>query len=459
SKWKINEILKWTRGELLIGNSNSSIKRVSKDSRDCDGSTLFFFLIGENTDGHNFINEVIANGCENLVISDISFLKGINTERITVILVNDTTVALQEFATNYLNTLNAKKIAITGSTGKTTTKEMIFQIASSKYKTAKNQGNYNNHIGMPLSILAAAANTEVLVLEMGMDKFGEIDFLGKMLRPDIAVITNIGVSHIENLGTREGIFKAKMEIAKHLDKNATLAFTTGKDFLKKENIKGMFNIISAGESSEDDLTISTIELLSDSCNFTISSDKEMAKVSLPLPGFHNVTNAALAMGVAKQLNISLRDSAKALEKIHLEDYRQRQIKTERILIIDDCYNASPDSMKAAIDVLNRQKNRKVAILGDMLELGNSSPNFHREVGEYVLDNGVDLLIAIGEMGAFIAEAAKRKKKIEVRYYQNVENLIKDYDILLNEKDVILVKASRGMAFEKVVNSLIEWSKK
>ena len=245
-------------GRVLCGNSENIVSRVSRDSRDVDGNTLFFALVGANRDAHEFIGDVVRNGCGNIVISESDALESVKDKNVTAILVDDTTKALQRLAAWYIRELDINVIGVTGSVGKTTTKDLLNAACSVKYKTGCTKGNYNNHIGLPLTVLSFEEDTEIGILEMGMDKYGEIDFLADLARPHIAVITCIGSAHMEFFGSRENIMKAKMEITNYLSPSDILVISRGEDLLRPENIHGEYHLISSGEEEDNDYIVSDI---------------------------------------------------------------------------------------------------------------------------------------------------------------------------------------------------------
>ncbi len=452
----IEEICQAMNGTLVCGDSTLKIKRVSIDSREVTRGELFFALIGEQHDAHKFISDAKLNGCEAFVVSKQEGIELDDTG--CYILVEDTTKALQVLAAYYLSLFQMVKIGVTGSTGKTSTKEMVYQVFSQKYKTARNLGNFNNHIGLPLTVLSIEEGTEVGVFEMGMSEFEEIDLLANIVRPDVGIITNIGISHIENLGSRENILKAKLEITNYFNENNLLIANEDQDFLSKQEIQGDYKLVTTGETGRSQFIISSIEDYGeDGISFMIEHREEIQKITLPIPGRHNAYNAALAVAAGVQYGISMAQAAEGLKQLELTDKRLNIKGKNGMKVIDDTYNASPDSMKAAIDVLMATKGfRKIAILADMFELGVDSNLFHQEVGLYAAEKNVDLLIAVGESGKFIADGAKKiLGENKIIYYETKELLIKDIGSMISSGDVILLKGSRGMAMDQVVKKIME----
>ena len=457
-EFTFREIEKAVGGKQIWGSPDTVVLGVSKDSREAYEGSLFFPLKGEKYDAHSFLPQVIQRGCRTFLISDEEILKALKgKENLDIIKVKDTTVALQDLAGYYLKQMSPKKIAVTGSVGKTSTKDMIHCVCCSKYKTGKTKGNQNNHIGLPLGILSFDEDTEAAVLEMGMDRPGEIDFLADLVRPDIGVITNIGISHKENLGSREGIFRAKMELVNYFGRENVLIINSGKDFLLKKNIEGEYRLISAGAETDNDFIVSDIRDKGEKgTEFFIKYRDKKQLFKLSAPGRHNAFNAALAAACGMEMGIDLKESSEALLSLEITTGRLTVKAGNGIKVIDDTYNASPDSMKAGIDTLVAvSSKRKIAILGDMFELGDDADIHHRKIGEYAKNAGADMVIAVGEMAENIARGAAEKG----HYYKSKEALKKDIDEIVKSGDAVLVKASRGMEMEEIVKILVDKQEK
>lgn len=454
----VNQIRQGTAGRLLTANGEQKVGNICTDSRKARPGDVFFALIGENHDAHVYLPQVTEAGCRCVVICRESALKQISDlEETAVILVEDTTKALQNLAAYYLDLLNAKKIAVTGSTGKTSTRDLIWSVCSQKYKTQKNVGNLNNHIGVPLTILSFEEDIEVGVLEMGMDKRGEIDLLARIARPDIGVITNIGMAHIENLGSREGIFQAKMELTNYFGEDNTLITFHDEEFLNRKRLEGPYRLVMAGMDTESDYVISHIDDFgAEGIQFMLEHAGISQQFKLPVPGSHNAFNAALAVACGMELGISMEEAAKGLARAELTDKRLTVRESGGIKIIDDTYNASPDSMKAAINVLLKTRGaRSVAVLGDMFELGETSRQQHELVGRYAARQGVQLLIAIGDNAAYIARGAEEEGMEHVIAFSEKADFAGQANSLIEKGDVILVKGSRGMRMEDIVKEIME----
>ena len=466
-KITIEEIMSAVDGELISGQKENFITGVKHDSRECAEGDMFVAIKGENQDGHKYIPQVIEKGCRTVLVSHTDGwhdeVIAVSTDNINIIKVEDTVYALGQLAAYYLATLDVLKIAVTGSVGKTSVRDMIYYALSEKYVCGRNLKNYNNFIGLPISIFQFDDKTEAVVLEMGMDKFGEIDRLAEIVKPHIAVITNIGMSHIENLGSRDGIFKAKMEVAQHINgyKGADagmLVFPCDDEFLTRERTAGNYKQIIVGEDGRSEYIISDIDDFGlEGIQFTLEYREESYRMRLDVPGRHNAVNAALATAVGNAAGLSIEEIQNGLLKTELTGSRLRKVKTDKLSIIDDTYNANPDSMKSALRVLelSHVEGKKTAILGDMLELGEESERQHYGVGLFAGGLKIDNVVAIGESAEKIAEGAAGREP-KVVYYKNKEEFFRDIDRFAGIGDIILVKGSRGMKMEQIVERLKEF---
>lgn len=437
-------------GRVLAGDENAYIERAEIDSRKIKPGDLFVAIKGEVTDGHKYLEMAKEKGAACLLVSDENYEI---PEGIAAILADNTVKALQDIAKAYRSSLNIKIIGVTGSVGKTSTSDMIKAICETTYRTQKTKGNFNNHIGLPLTLLSFEPDTEVGILEMGMDKLGEIEFLAKLARPDIGVITNIGNVHIESLGTQDNIFRAKMEITSYFDDDSILV-VNGDDKYLKNLESDTYRIIKAGYDAENRFTAGNVKADGEKgISFTLGHSGEAVNVKLPVPGFHNALNGAIAAAACSCLGISIEKASEGLLNMALTDMRLTIREKNGIKVIDDTYNASPASMKSAIDVLTSvEGKRRIAILADMFELGDISETAHREVGSYVAEKKVDLVVAIGEYAKYIAEGAS---SVEVKYYRTRDEFLKVIFDTIRPGDVVLCKGSRGMAMEIVVNKIME----
>ncbi|MDR2940119.1 MAG: UDP-N-acetylmuramoyl-tripeptide--D-alanyl-D-alanine ligase [Clostridiales bacterium] len=454
----IQEIIDAVSGELIFNPSTKNsfldikVSGVEIDSRKCLQGKLFIAIRGENFDGHSFIEGAFDKGAV-CCISE----KYINISR-PYIKVADTKEALLLLAGYYRRLFGIKVVAITGSSGKTTTKDMVAAVLSQKYNTLKTSGNFNNEIGLPLTIFKINPDTEVCVLEMGMNHFGEIHNLSKVAAPDIALITNIGVSHIENLGSRKGILKAKTEIFDYMGSSGEKILCGDDDMLK--TLPGQ-NIIFYGSNSDNNFYAANIIYNGlDGVTFDINSGSNSFNVCLKKPGKHMVLNALAASAVGAALGLSNEQIKNGLESFEASDMRMEVIKSAGYTILNDVYNANPDSMKAALDVLSHAPGRKICILGDMLELGSQSPPLHNEVGEYAYNSGIDIIISVGDKAYNIYEGAAKlivvsdTENQRAIYFEGAGALFENLNKILQKDDTILVKASRGMHFEEIVENIL-----
>lgn len=432
--------------------SENLINRVSIDSRDVDSNTLFFAIKGERFDGHDFIEDVAKKG-----VGAIVSHKNIEVN-VPLIKVSDTKQALLDLASFYRHSIkNLIVIGLTGSVGKTTTKEMTACVMAQKYKTLKTEGNFNNEIGMPRTVFRLDNSYECAVLEMGMDGFGQISDLTNSAHPDCAIITNIGVSHIENLGSRDGILKAKLEILEGMKKGSTLFVNGDNDKLATvENAD--YNIIKFGiDNKKCEFLAEEITEKDFSTDFTAVWGDNRQKVTIPTVGIHNVYDALVAFAVGIKYNIAPDLIAKGLRGYTPSGMRQRIKAVNGITVIEDCYNASPDSQKAGLNTLCKiAKGRKIAVLGDMLELGDYTETAHRTVGEYVAECQTDALFTLGESSKYISDSAKKCGLKSVFSFTDKAELTENLKNYLQKGDTVLFKASRGMKLEEVFEELYRY---
>ena len=446
----LNEILEATAGKIII-KGKTKFNKICIDTRKIESNNIYLAINGERFNGNKFVLEAFEKGASIAIVDEVLFdVSKFNGEG-TVIKVEDSEKALLDLASFYRRKLGLKVIGVTGSCGKTSTKDLIAAFLSCKYKVFKTKGNFNNQIGLPLMILELDDSFDVAVLEMGMSDLGEIDVLANCARPDIAVITNIGLSHIENLKTQDNILKAKSEIFNYFDEKNTLIINGEDSNLLKIKNK-CFEIIRIGYNHEYDVSAFNIILGEDNISFDVKVNDEDFNFKIPIPGKHNVLNSMLAIAVANKLNVSFNEMKMGVKNLEATSMRLQIIKKEKFTIINDCYNASPDSMKSSIDVLNSyKKGRKIAILGTMNELGDESIVAHKEVGYYA-KNKVTMLIAIGQYKDCYKEGFNLENIIT---FERKEEFIKEISTIIQKDDVVLVKASRGMKFEEIVKSLEE----
>ena len=449
---KLKEILNYCNG-TLIGDFdlNTEINKFSIDSRNIDNNTFFIPLKGENVDGHEYINSAFENGA----IGTFTSKKLEKIEGKIIIKVSDTLKALQDLAKNFrIANQNIPLVAITGSVGKTTTKDLIYSVLSSKYNTLKTAGNFNNEIGMPLTLINYD-NQDIIVLEMGMSSLGEISFLSNTAKPNVGVITNVGHSHIGNLGSRENILKAKMEIIDGMDEEGILVINSDNDMLSTvKDIKQ--KIITFGFENKADVMAYNIKVNEDSTTFNIKENGEEYIVKLNLIGEKFIYNALAAWIIGMIYDVPVHNRIEALSKCEFTKMRMNIKNVNNMIVIDDCYNASPESMKLAMQALSKQEaKRKIAILGDMLELGEYSSKLHELVGENVAKYKIDKLFITGEFATSIKKGAIENgmKEENISIFANTEEIEEKIIEYLEKEDAILIKASRGMKFEKIVKKI------
>ena len=432
---------------------------VVLDSRKVEKDFVFIATKGERVDGHDFILQVMEKGALAVVCE-----KAPDDENIPYILVEDSFQALKDIAEYYREQLSVKVVGITGSVGKTSTKEFIAGVLSEKYNVLKTEGNFNNEVGLPLTVLRIRPEHEVAVLEMGISDFGEMHRLSKIAKPDICVMTNIGQCHLEFLGTREGILKAKSEIFDFANKNAAVFVNGDDDMLVTLPERNGMEPVRFGFSEKNDVYATDVEnrgLFGSEAKIHMKVEdgtEELFAVSVPLPGSHMVYNALAAAGVAKELGLSTALIQAGIAAVKPVGGRSNIIRAEKYTLIDDCYNANPVSMEAAIDLLDMALTRKVAVLGDMFELGENSDVLHERVGKYAVQEGVDMLLCVGENSKFMFEAALKKREeilgsTKIHYFATKEDLELVVESLLEKKDTVLIKASHGMGFDTLVKKL------
>ena len=430
-----SEILKREKLNELIFEEFSKkvqIKNVVMDSRKVTEGSLFFAI----NNGNSYVKDVLDKGAS-LVIADNTNIKDKRVVKVT-----DTIATMQNLATKYRKKLDIQVIGITGSNGKTTTKDIVYFLLSTKAKTLKTEGNYNNHIGLPYTLLNVTDEEKFVVLEMGMSSLGEIRRLGEISSPNYAIITNIGDSHIEFLKTRDNVFKAKTELLEFVDKENT--FVCGDD-----EYLGKLDVNKVGFNGNNTHKIESYDFSNKGSKFILDGKE----YEMPLLGKHNISNTAIAIELAKKIGLTDEEIQKGLKEIKISNMRFQEIKIGEDIYINDAYNASPMSMKAAIDTLNEIYNDKykIAILGDMLELGENEINYHIDVLNYLLDKKIKLIYLYGERMKKAYDIFMKNKSEEYRfwYYPTKEGIVESLKNIKMEK-VILLKASRGTALEDII---------
>ena len=455
---KISDILNVTKGKLITEKKDLECENFSKDTRTIQKGDIYIGIKGEKFDGNQFWKQALDNGAEAVIIQNIEISQD-ELEKYsnkTIIKVENTLEALYEIARYKRSLYDIPVVAVTGSVGKTSTKDIIASVVSTKYKTLKTEGNNNNNIGLPFTILKLKDH-EAMVIEMGMNHFGEISLLTSIAKPTLAVITNIGTSHIGNLGSRENILKAKLEILEGMEIPKVI-INNDNDLLHKwyEENENRIEMHTFGIENESDINAKNIKLEEECSEFlTVSNQNSKLEIKVPVGGKHFVYNALCATEVGRILGISDENIKNGIEKFELTKKRMdiRELENGAILV-NDSYNASYESMKVSIEFLaNHTGTRKIAVLGDMFELGEYSEKLHRDVGKEVAKNNIDILICEGENSKYIIEEAQKNKKIKTYFMNNNEQIVENLRQNLRKGDVILVKASNGMKFFEICQKL------
>ncbi len=450
---KLKEIAVAIGAECKIEIPDMEITDICTDSRDVRPGSVFVALCGEKFDGHNFVKTAMEKGAVFAVVQKDGDY-GTND----LLFVKTTRQAFLDIAGLYRSKFSPKVIAVTGSVGKTTTREMIAAVIKSQYKTLKTENNLNNEVGVPKTILELDNSYEAMVLEFGMVNLGEIRELTVPAKPDVAVITCIGTCHIENLGSRENIKKAKFEIIEGLKNGGTLLLNKDNDMLQ-EVCFPQFNVVyyAIGNKSAD-ITAEHINEHDGITDFDILFGNSIYHARIPCIGEHNVLNALAGFGAGIAVEIPPRQCASALWNFKATGMRQKMNNCHGVIVVEDCYNANPDSMEAAMHTLESQKlsagAKKIAVLGDMLELGSFAKESHLEVGKEAA-KAADILLCFGELGKIIAEGAKEAGLSESYYFESKEELVEKLCKTARPGDMVWLKASRGMKFEDIAETFYE----
>ncbi|MEK4496114.1 UDP-N-acetylmuramoyl-tripeptide--D-alanyl-D-alanine ligase [Ureibacillus sp. FSL W8-0352] len=425
---------------------------VSIDTRTIKEGDLFIPFRGEKTNGHKYVLQAFEKGAScSLWLKD----EPNPPKDVPLLFVEDSGLALQQMASMYRNELKAKFIGITGSNGKTSSKDILASLLSPFYKVQKTIGNFNNELGLPLTILSLDEDTEIAVLEMGMSGFGEIEFLSTLAKPHYAVITNIGEAHMQDLGSREGIAKAKFEIIKGFDSEGVLCYDGDEPLLRALiEITPQLRSKSFGFQQGNDLIIREIETTEKGSSFIVDGELN-GEFFIPILGKHQVKNALGAMLVAKSLGMSDEQIRKGLEQVSLTDMRMQLVPVGDVLFINDAYNAAPTSMKAAIEFLQSTSMRKDKwlVLGDMLELGDKEQQFHEELAKYIDENHISRICLFGPRMEWLYHKIAPRFSGRILHTKDDYGKIVDYIKQHADKDsLILIKGSRGMKLETIINT-------
>lgn len=455
-KITIREIIKATGAQMIaLGDMDAALNReidyVTQDSRETKEGVLFVARIGEVRDGHDFLPQCFANG----VTACLSQKVVAPQNGAIVLLVPDTGKALLDLAAYYRDLFDIPYIGITGSVGKTTTKDLIASVVSQKYDTLWTDGNYNNEVGVPLTMFRIEEHHQAAVIEMGMNHFGELDRIAAAVRPHIGVISNVGVAHIGFLGSREGILRAKCEMLAHLEKDGVAILNGDNDMLQTLEGKLPYTVKWFGIENKRDFYADEIEVVGlEQTKCTLHTPIGAVSVTIPVPGEHMVLNALSAAAVGVEMGLTLEQIKAGIDGFVPTKKRMTLMKdVNGMTILNDVYNANPVSMKSALDVLANADTRKVAILGTMGELEEYAPAMHKEVGAYAAEKGVDLLFCIGKWSECMEEGAREGGLQSVYRYDDQETFWAEGLPLLAEGDTVLAKASNAIGFYKTIEKL------
>ncbi len=447
----VKDLLRINNSKLVIGSGEKLLDNFSKDTRTLKERDIYIGIKGEKFEGSNLYKEALEKGAKGCILNnielDLEYLKKYSDR--FVITCDDTIKCIQALASYKRDLYDIPVIGITGSVGKTSTKDMIASVLSKKYNVLKTEGNYNNHIGVPLTILRLK-DENLLVVEMGMNNLGEISVLSKIAKPTVGVITNVGTAHIGNLGSRENILKAKMEICDGME-NGKLIINNDNDLLHKYYLEHGNNIITYGIINDSNYMASNIDYKKNNSEFNSVLNGTSHRFKVNVPGEAFIYNSLSAISVGSLFNMDYKDIYDGISNFNLTKERMDIESINGVTIINDCYNANLDSMKNAINYLGTYKERKVAIIGDMLELGEYSKDLHKEVGKCLKDNNIDIVITVGDNSKVISEVYNK----EIYNYDNNKEVMNKIKSIIKKNDVILIKASNSMNFIEIYSYIKE----
>jgi UDP-N-acetylmuramoyl-tripeptide--D-alanyl-D-alanine ligase len=458
-KLSLTEIIDFSGAELLQGDKEKLIEEIVIDSREVKDNYLFIAIIGDNQDGHLYLTDAVKNGASAVIVDRKIEDKFLQKSDTAILKVEDTTRALQEIAHNYRKSFaELKVIAVTGSAGKTTTKDLIYSVLKQKYSCLKTEGNYNNHIGLPLTLMRLNSKIQFAVLEMGMSALGEIKLLAEIAEPDIGIVTNVAEAHLEQLGSLENIARAKKELIDQLKATDKAILNFDNSYTKKMGKETAAEVVYFGFENGADLQ--TLEYNFDSrkeiLNFKIEYDSNVNLFKFNKAGKHNIYNAMVAIILGLEYNLSFSEIQQGLYQTEFSSNRMDFIELKQgVRIINDSYNANPLAVKAALDVLMaHQSERKIAVLASMLELGAQSQAKHREIGFYAAEQGLDLLVTIGPEGREIAAGAETEMNAKkIISFDNNKECIEFLRAEIKDGDLILIKGSRANHLEEIAAAL------
>ncbi len=459
----VQKIVEITNGRLIIGTKEEICENFSIDTRKIEENDTFVGIKGERADGSALWKEALDNGAKIAIVENINFtyseMEAYKAKNKVIIKVEDTLKALTQIA-GYKRTLyDIPVVGVTGSVGKTSTKDIIASVVAQKYNTLKTEGNNNNHIGVPKTILRLK-DEEAAVIEMGMNHLGEISVLSNLAKPTVAVITNVGTSHIGNLGSRQNILRAKLEILDGM-KEKKIVINNDNDLLHKwyEENKGNYDIVTFGIINDSDFMSEEIIMNENGSSFICEGKEDKIQIEVPVAGEHYIYNALCAAAVGKTLGLTDEQIIEGIKSVEIAKKRMEIVSLkENIILVNDTYNASLESIKEALKyITSLPKGRKIAVLGDVLELGDFSEKVHEKIGEEVAKQHIDLLICCGQSSKNICRVALENgmKKSQIYYENNIKNVLKRIKEEMQRDDVILLKASNNMKFSEIANELIE----
>ncbi len=453
-------------GGRIFGNQHAWISGVAIDSREVGPGEMFVAYVGPSKDGHDFLEGALERGCRVFLVSKEDRIPPLLTREpsASFILTGDTEQGLTGIAGSYLDQFDLHRVAVTGSVGKTTTKEMIARVLSRKYRTVSTSGNLNTTLGQCLTAFRAEPETQAIVFEMGMDRKGELESYCRWVRPKVAVITNVGTAHLERLGTREAIAEAKLEIAAYLGSRDVLVFNSDSDFLAAADVAGRLGgrcrLCPVGTGKDAEYFLRDVRARDGGAAFVLEdlAGRRSQDFMIPIPGLHNAMNAALAAAAGSFLDIALQEAAAALGTMQSAERRLRVETAGGVTLIDDTYNAGPDSMRAALDVLAQTEGRRrIAVLADILELGSYLEEGHRSVGRYAAEKNPDVLIAIGSNAKYYAIGAEEAGyRGHLAHYDSNREAMEYLLAELRQGDVVLVKGSNATGVAAVAARIHEW---
>lgn len=433
-------------GGTLFGDETKIVTSIVTDSRQVEPGSLFAAIKGERVDGHKFVHQCINNGAVCALVEEKPSVE------CNYILVESTLTALKGIAEYYRSLFNVPFISVTGSVGKTSTKEMLYAVLSQKFNVHKTQGNFNNELGVPLTLFKLDESHDIAVIEMGISDFSEMSRLARMVKPDVSVITNIGYCHLENLIDLDGVLKAKTEVLQYLKDDGKMFFCGDDEKLFTVKEHNGINTTFYGFSDRNEYKAEIIDtdlLKGITCKLHLKSG--VINVTVPSVENHMVANALCAAAVGEHFSMTKEEIKRGIESYKTVGSRSNVIRKEKITIIDDCYNANPTSVKASVNSLSKFDGRRVAIIGDMKELGKNELQLHFKTGEHILNAGIDEVVAVGDLCKSLFDGAKGKG----HYFKTVDECIAHIKNIIKENDIVLVKASHSMNFSKIVDAINE----